>query len=137
MSSLNQNVIRHQTGLLNLAAGLGNVFKACKVMGLSCATFYRYQNAMAKGGVEALFDANRRRPNPKNQVEETTDQPAHGQARTSNEPRQRGSFVSPAGESPSGLRNDLASCKQRLGALEQQVAKPRHRARRCPGGGAG
>ena len=54
MSSLNQNVIRHKIGLLNLATELGNVSKACKVMGLSRDTFYRYQNAVAEGGVEAL-----------------------------------------------------------------------------------
>ena len=59
MSSFNQNVIRHKIGLLNLAAELGNVSKACKVMGLSRDTFYRYQNAVAEGGVEALFDSNR------------------------------------------------------------------------------
>jgi len=58
MSSLNQNVIRHKIGLLNLATELGNVSRACKLMGLSRDTFYRYQNAMADGGVEALFDAN-------------------------------------------------------------------------------
>ncbi len=99
MSSLNQNVIRHKIGLLNLATELGNVSKACKVMGLSRDTFYRYQNAFAEGGVEALFDSNRRKPNPKNRVEEATEsavlayateQPAHGQVRTSNELRQRG-----------------------------------------------
>ncbi len=72
MSSLNQNVIRHKIGLLNLATELGNVSKACKIMGLSRDTFYRYQNAVAEGGVEALFDANRRKPNPKNRVEEAT-----------------------------------------------------------------
>jgi len=47
MSSLNQNVIRHKIGLLNLATELGNVSRACKLMGLSRETFYRYQNAMA------------------------------------------------------------------------------------------
>ena len=60
MSSLNQNVIRHKIGLLNLATELGNVSKACKVMGLSRDTFYRYQNAIAEGGVESLFDGNPR-----------------------------------------------------------------------------
>ena len=35
MSSLNQNVIRHKIGLLNLATELGNVSRACKLMGLS------------------------------------------------------------------------------------------------------
>lgn len=62
MASLNQNVIKHKIGLLNLAAELGNVSKACKMMGMSRDTFYRYQNAVAEGGVEAQFDANRRKP---------------------------------------------------------------------------
>jgi transposase len=118
MSSFNQNVIRHKIGLLNLAAELGNVSKACKVMGLSRDTFYRYQNAVAEGGVEALFDSNRRKPNPKNRVEEATEtavlayaieQPAHGQVRASNELRQRGIFVSPSGVRSIWLRNDTAS----------------------------
>ena len=73
MTSLNQNVIHHKIGLLNLATELGNVSKACKVMGLSRDTFYRYQNAVATGGVEALFEANRKKPNPKNRVEEATE----------------------------------------------------------------
>lgn len=132
MSSLNQNVIRHKIGLLNLTSELGNVSRACKVMGLSRDTFYRYQNAVAEGGVEALFDANRKKPNPKNRVEEVTEaaviayateQPAHGLTRTSNEFRQRGIFVSPSGVRSIWLRHDLASFKQRLAALERQVAE--------------
>ena len=56
MESFNQNVIKHKTGLLNLAAELGNISKACKIMGFSRDTFYRYQAARDEGGVEALFD---------------------------------------------------------------------------------
>ena len=63
MESFNQNVIRHKTGLLNLAAELGNISKACRVMGVSRDTFYRYQAAREAGGIEALFDVNRRKPN--------------------------------------------------------------------------
>lgn len=101
-------------------------------MGLSRDTFYRYQNAVAEGGVEALFDAKRRKPNPKHREEEATatavlayatEQPAHGQVRTSNELRQRGIFVSPSGVRSIWLRNDLASFKQRLSALEKQVTE--------------
>ena len=132
MTSLNQNVIRHKIGLLNLATELGNVSKACKVMGLCRDTFYRYQNAVAEGGIEALFEANRKKPNPKNRVEEATEiavlayaiePPAHGQTRVSNELRQRGIFVSPSGVRSIWLRNDLASFKQRLVALEKHVAE--------------
>lgn len=111
MSSVQQNVIRHKVGLLNLAAELGNVSRACKVMGLSRDTFYRYQSAMESGGVDALIHANRRKPNPKNRVEEVTEvavaafaieQPAFGQVRVSNELRKRGIFISPSGAAQSG-----------------------------------
>jgi len=105
MTSFNQNIIRHKTGLLNLAAELGNISKACRIMGVSRDTFYRYQAARDAGGIEALFDINRRKPNLKNRVDEDTEQavvqfaveyPAYGQARTSNELRKRGIFVSPS-----------------------------------------
>ena len=66
MSSVQQKVIKHKIGLLNLAAELGNVSRACKVMGFSRDTFYRYQAAVEAGGVDALIDANRRKPNIKN-----------------------------------------------------------------------
>ena len=73
MSSVQQNVMKHKVGLLNLAAELGNVSCACKVMGFPRHTFYRYQAAMENGGIDALIDANRRKPNPKNRVEEATE----------------------------------------------------------------
>ena len=106
MNSVNQNVIKHKVGLLNLAAELGNVSRACKVMGFSRDTFYRYQAAVADGGVEALLDANRKKPNFRNRIEESIEtavaafaleQPAFGQVRVSNELRKRGTFVSPSG----------------------------------------
>ena len=132
MSSVQQNVIKHKVGLLNLAAELGNVSRACKVMGFSRDTFYRYQAARDEGGVEALIDANRRKPNPKNRVEEATEaavtafaleQPAFGQLRVSNELRQRGVFVSPSGVRSVWLRHDLESFKKRLLALERHMAE--------------
>ena len=132
MSSFQQNVIKHKVGLLNLAAELGNVSRACKVMGFSRDTFYRYQAAREEGGVDALIDANRRKPNPKNRVEEATEsavtafaleQPAFGQVRVSNELRQRGIFVSPSGVRSVWLRHNLESFKKRLSALERYVAE--------------
>ena len=61
-------IIKNKVGLLNLAEELGNVSKACKIMGTSRETFYRYQRAVDEGGVEALLEKNRRTPNPKNRV---------------------------------------------------------------------
>ncbi len=132
MSSVQQNIIKHKIGLLNLAAELGNVSRACKVMGYSRDTFYRYQAAVETGGVEALIDANRRKPNIKNRVEEATEaavsafaleQPAFGQVRVSNELRKRGIFVSPSGVRSVWLRQNLESFKKRLSALEKYVAE--------------
>jgi hypothetical protein len=73
MISVPQSVIKHKVGLLNLATELGNVSRACKVMGFSRDTFDRYQSAVEAGGVDALIDANRKKPNLKNRVEETTE----------------------------------------------------------------
>lgn len=131
MNSVNQNVIKHKVGLLNLVAELGNVSRACKVMGFSRDTFYRYQAAVADGGVEALLDANRKKPNLRNRIEESIEtavaafaleQPAFGQVRVSNELRKRGVFVSPSGVRSVWLRRDLESFKKRLIALEKHVA---------------
>jgi ACT domain-containing protein len=43
--------------LLNLAEELGNVSKACQVMGYSRDKFYHYKSAVEYGGVEALMIA--------------------------------------------------------------------------------
>lgn len=127
-----KTVIKHKIGLLNLAEELGNVSKACRIMGLSRDTFYRYQNAVEQGGVAALIDQSRRKPNLKNRVDEQTEaavvayaieQPAHGQVRASNELRKRGVFISPSGIRCVWLRNDLSCFKDRLKALEEKSAK--------------
>ena len=132
MNSISQNVIKHKVGLLNLAAELGNVSRACKVMGFSRDTFYRYQSARESGGVEALIDSNRKKPNLRNRVDASIEdavkafaleQPAFGQVRVSNELRQRGVFVSPSGVRSVWLRHDLESFKKRLTALEKHVAQ--------------
>jgi len=56
MLQSSQKIIRHKVGLLNLAEELGNVSKACQMMGLSRDTFYRYRDAVEEGGVEALLE---------------------------------------------------------------------------------
>jgi len=132
MLHCNQKIIKNKVGLLNLAEELGNVSKACKVMGFSRDTFYRYKSAVDEGGVEALFDKSRRQPNLKNRVDDATEQtildyviecPAHGQVRVSNEMRKRGVFVSPSGVRSIWLRHNLASFKERLRALEKKSAE--------------
>ena len=128
----NARIIRNKLGLLNLAQELGNVSKACKIMGLSRDTFYRYQTAVEDGGVEALLEKSRRKPNQKNRIDEATeaavvayavDWPAHGQHRASNELRKRGVFISGGGVRCVWLRHELATFRQRLAALERKMAE--------------
>ncbi len=128
----NKKIIKHKVGLLNLAEELGNVSHACRIMGLSRDTFYRYKSAVDENGLDALFDKNRRKPNLKNRVDEKTEstfveyaleQPAHGQVRASNELRRRGIFVSPSGIRSIWLRHQLECFKKRLLALEEKMAK--------------
>ena len=51
MLHTNNPIIKHKAGLLNLAEELGNVSRACKVMGVSRDTFYRYQELVEDGGM--------------------------------------------------------------------------------------
>src|ERR1700733_2331908 len=132
MYECTQKIIKNKVGLLNLAEELGNVSRACKVMGFSRDTFYRYKSAVEAGGVESLFDKSRRQPNLKNRTDETTEKviidyaiecPAHGQVRVSNELRKRGVFISPGGVRCVWLRHNLGSFKDRLKALEKKSAE--------------
>jgi len=128
----NERIVKHKIGLLNLAEELSNVSRACKIMGLSRDTFYRYKAAVEDGGVDALIDKSRRKPNVKNRVDEMTEdavvayaveQPAHGQVRASNELRKRGVFISPSGVRCVWLRHQLGRFKDRLKALEEKMAQ--------------
>lgn len=96
-------VIKHKAGLLNLAEELSNVSKACKIMGVSRDTFYRYRELVAEGGVDAQINRSRRAPNLKNRTDEATEQavvdyavafPTHGQHQPATSCVNRG-FLSP------------------------------------------
>jgi len=127
-----EKVISHKVGLLNLAEQLQNVSQACKVMGFSRDTFYRYKEAVDEGGVDALLEKTRKKPNMRNRVEPAIEEavlkhavaePSHGQTRTSNELRRKGVSVSPSGVRSIWLRHELACFKDRLKALEKHVAE--------------
>jgi len=132
MTNIEQKIIKPKLGLLELAKQLGSVSQACKTMGYSRDSFYRFKKLYENGGEEALREVSRRKPVTKNRVPEHVERavidlaienPALGQLRASQELLQRGIVVSSGGVRSIWLRNELETMKKRLKALEARSAQ--------------
>ncbi|MDJ0853042.1 MAG: helix-turn-helix domain-containing protein [Myxococcota bacterium] len=128
MTALSQST-RRKLSLLQLAEELGNVSKACRIMGYHRDTEVR--RAFQVGGVAGLVEERRgpKGPHPNRVSEEVEekilayalDHPTHGQQRVANELRLQNINVSPAGVRGVWMRHGLETRHRRLLRLEQHA----------------
>ena len=125
-------LIRSKLSLIELGSYLGNVSEACRALGYSRDTFYRVKKRYEQGGIEALKEISRRKPNLRNRIPEEMEKvivelaleyPAFGQVRVAAKLAERGMKLSPSGVRSVWQRHDLETAKKRLRALEEKVAK--------------
>lgn len=127
MTALSQST-RRKLSLLKLAEELGNVSKACRIMGYHRDSFYEIKRAFQVGGTAALVEQKRgpRGPHPSRVSPEIEAEvlayalafPTRGQVRVANDLRLKGLQISPGGVRNVWLRHELETRYKRLLRLE-------------------
>lgn len=128
-----EKVARRKLSLLELASEMGNVSKACRVMGYSRQQFYEIRRNFQTYGAEGLIDRlpGARGPHP-NRVPAEIEQavldhafahPCHGPMRVAQELVLRGIQVSSGGVRGVWMRHGLLTKHDRLLRLEKATAE--------------
>lgn len=128
-----EKVARRKLSLLQLSQELGNVSKACKVMGYSRQQFYEIRRNFQTFGAAGLLDQlpGPRGPHPNRVSQEIEDailahaleHPGHGAQRTADELVLSGVQVSSSGVRGVWSRHNLLTKHERLLRLEDTAAK--------------
>ena len=128
-----KKVARRKLSMLQLAEELGNVSKACKLMGYSRQQFYEIRRNFQTFGAEGLLDQlpGARGPHPNRVPEEvekaileySLNYPTHGCLRVAQQLALQGVDVSSGGVRGVWGRHDLLTKHQRLLRLEKATAK--------------
>lgn len=122
---------RRKLSLLQLAEELGNVSKACKIMGYHRDTFYEVRRAFQVGGVSGLVEQKRgpRNPHPnrvpadveKRILDYSLQYPTQGPQRVANQLRLENVSVSAGGVRGVWLRHEIETRHKRLLRLERHA----------------
>lgn len=123
-------ILKSKLGLLKLVQELGNVSKACELMGYSRDSYYRLKDLFDKGGILALQEKSRKKPNLKNRVDESVENsiidmayqhPFYGQLKAAEELKKQDISVSAAGVRSVWQRYDLENFNKRIKALGTKI----------------
>ena len=128
-------IIDRKVNMIELAEKLGNISEACRKLGISRQHFYDIKKALEEDGYDGLIARSRKKPNLGNRVNPELEQlvldyslefPTHGQVRVSNELKQKGVLLSPAGIRCIWLRHQLQTIPLRLKRLEKFAAEEKN-----------
>jgi transposase InsO family protein len=127
-----QYIIQRKVNIIELGATLGNISDACRKLGVSRQHYYDIRTAIAEDGIEGLLEKSRKSPRIGNRVAPEIEQkvldyslefPTHGQTRTANELKRKGTILSPGGIRSIWLRHAMEKKELRLKRLEKWAAE--------------
>lgn len=130
---MERSTINKKLELLKLARKLSNVAEACRLIGYSRDSFYRFKKLYENGGEDALQNISRRKPNLKNRVDGkieiavlgfALEKPECGQRRCSDELKKQTVSVSPSTVRNIWLRHNIETFEKRVNASKQSSMLP-------------